>query len=261
MNVSFIGYGNIAKAIARGLCRQKTYTLFASAPSLTLGINKELVHTSHDNKKIVKEANIIILAVKPAKMQEILKEISPLISPQCLLISVAAGLSLSWLAKQCAAEQPIIRTMPNIPAAIGLAATPLIANEYTSTLQKESAEGIFASIGITTWAKHEKEMDVFTALSGSGPAYVFLFIEAMINAGVLLGLDKSIATNFAFQTVSGALNIAQNSDISLTQLRSNVTSPAGTTAAALNVLDKHLEDLIFKAMEAATNRSHELGAF
>ena len=124
--------------------------------------------------------------------------------------------------------------MPNTPASVGLAATPMIANEHTSSKQKQQAELIFSQIGITTWAKNEEDMDSFTALSGSGPAYVFLFMEAMIEAAVALGLNESIAKTFTFQTFNGALKLAQNSDLSLTQLRTKVTSPGGTTAAALD---------------------------
>ena len=175
MNISFIGYGNMAKAIARGLSQQGSYSLSAAAPSLSAGINKDQIHTHYDNKEIIKDAEVVILAVKPMKMSLILNEITHLLPPHCLLISVAAGLSLSWFAKHCRANQPLIRTMPNTPASVGLAATPMIANQFVSPEQKRQAEFIFSKIGITTWAKNEADMDTFTALSGSGPAYVFSF--------------------------------------------------------------------------------------
>jgi pyrroline-5-carboxylate reductase len=259
MNISFIGYGNLAKAIARGLGQQKSYILSASAPSLTIGVNKEQIRTHYDNKEIVTEADIIILAVKPNQMAMVLEEISPLLNPECLLISVAAGLSLSWFANHCPRGQAVIRTMPNTPAAVEMAATPMIANEFTRPEQNIWAEQIFASIGITTWALDEDEMDTYTALSGSGPAYVFLFVEAMINAAERLGLDKASAKDFALQTAAGAIKLAQNSNLDLSQLRTNVTSPGGTTAAALHVLNGTLEQLILNAMHAAKLRSHQLG--
>lgn len=259
MNITFIGYGNMAKAIARGLGKNTLFSLSASAPSLTAGVNKEGLKTYHDNKEAVINADIIILAVKPAQMSAVLKEISPIISAHCLLVSVAAGLSLSWFAKNCNAKQAIIRTMPNTPASVGLAATPMIANEYSSVQQKEWSELIFSSIGLTTWADNEDEMDAFTALSGSGPAYVFLFMEAMTESAIRLGIEPSIAKIFTLQTFTGAINLAHNSDLSLTHLRSKVTSPGGTTAAALNVLEEPLLALIHKAMSAAKNRAHELG--
>lgn len=259
MNISFIGYGNMAKAIARGLSQQKSYSISASAPSLTIGMNKEQVRTHNDNQEIVRDADIIILAVKPALMGSVLQEIIPLIPSHCLLISVAAGLNLSWFSRQCNAKQAIVRTMPNTAASLGLSATPLIANSHTSQEQKRCAETIFSNIGMTTWVQTEEEMDTLTALSGSGPAYVFLFMEAMIDAGINLGLDEATARTFTLQTFIGAINLAQKSELSLTELRTKVTSPGGTTAAALNVLHQQLEALILTAMSAAKRRSHELG--
>lgn len=259
MNISFIGFGNMAQAIARGLISQNKYTLSASAPSLISGINKEGIHTHPDNKKAIKDVDIIILAVKPIAMSTVLKEIIPHIPSNSLLISVAAGLSLSWFSKQGLNQQALIRTMPNTPAAVGLAATPMIANSFTSIEQRKCAESIFKNIGLTTWAKTEEEMDTFTALSGSGPAYVFLFMEAMINAAISLGLEESVAKEFTLQTIMGALKLAQDSELSLNQLRTRVTSPNGTTAAALNVFNGRLDELILKAMKAAKLRSEELG--
>lgn len=260
MNICFIGYGNMAKAIARGLNKQGSCHISAAAPSLTAGINNEHISTHYDNKEQAKNADIIILAVKPAQMSTVLHDINPVILPNCLLISVAAGLSLSWFAKRCRPHQPLIRTMPNTPAAISLGATPMIANQYTNPEQKAKAELIFSQIGLTAWAKNEAEMDVFTALSGSGPAYVFLFVEALVDAAVSLGLEPCIAKAFALQTAAGAIKLAEKSDLSLSQLRTKVTSPGGTTAAALNELHGQLDALILKAMEAAKRRSHELGA-
>ncbi len=259
MNISFIGYGNMAQAIARGLSQQDSCSLSAAAPSLSIGINKDQIHTHYDNKEVIKEAHIIILAVKPMKMSLVLNEIMPLLPPDCLLISVAAGLSLSWFAKHCRANQPFIRTMPNTPASVGLAATPMIANQFTSSEQKRQAEFIFSRVGITTWAKNEEDMDTFTALSGSGPAYVFSFLEAMVESAVALGLNESIAKTFALQTFSGALKLAQNDDLSLIQLRTKVTSPGGTTAAALSIMHEQLNALTLEAMRAAKQRAHELG--
>ncbi|KGP63386.1 pyrroline-5-carboxylate reductase [Legionella norrlandica] len=259
MNISFIGYGNMAKAIARSLQNQGKYSLSAAAPSLTAGINKENIRTHHDNKEIVKNADIIILAVKPSQMSPVLKEINPFIPINCLLISVAAGLTLTWFAKQCNKGQAVIRTMPNTPATVGMAATPMIANEFTNQKQKKWAEQLFSSIGITSWVENEEDMDTFTALSGSGPAYVFLFIETMINAAVELGLNERVAKIFAMQTFLGALHLAQHSKLDLAELRTKVTSPGGTTAAALQILHKQLDDLIYSAMKAAKERAHELG--
>lgn len=259
MNISFIGFGNMAKAIVRGLSQQNTYFLSASSPSLSVGINQDGVHTHYNNKEVVNNAEIIILAVKPTKMSEVLHEIAPFIPADCLLISVAAGLSLDWFKQRCPGNQAIIRTMPNTPASVSLAATPMLVNDYVSAEQKKQAEIIFSQIGITIWANNEEEMDTFTALSGSGPAYVFSFIDTMIQAAVTLGLDEATARTFALQTVHGALQLAQNSDLSLIELKTKVTSPGGTTAAALSILDSQLQALMLASMNAAKLRAHELG--
>ncbi|CAM2970413.1 pyrroline-5-carboxylate reductase [Legionella worsleiensis] len=259
MNISFIGFGAMAKAIARGLEQEKSFILSAAAPSLTKGVNKEGIITHHENKEIIKNADIIILAVKPAQMSTVLTEITPFIPHNCLLISVAAGLSLPWFAQHCSSHQAVIRTMPNTPAAVGLAATPMIANVATTTQQKQWAELIFSKIGLITWTTNEEDMDVFTALSGSGPAYVFLFMEAMMDAAVALGLEPQIAKTFTLQTVLGTVNLALNDELGLSQLRTKVTSPGGTTAAALSILQEQLPALVFASMNAAKQRAHELG--
>lgn len=259
MKICFIGYGNMAKAIARGLIGKKSFRITAAAPSLTTGVNQDNIHTYHDNQLAIREAQVIILAVKPHKMSVVLNELYPVLPKHSVLISVAAGLSLEWFAQRCPPDQAIIRTMPNTPAAIGLAATPMIANAATSSLQKDWAQAIFTSIGLAAWADDESAMDTFTALSGSGPAYVFLFIEALINAAQELGLAEPIARSFALQTVKGALELVETDVLSLSQLRSKVTSPGGTTAAALEVLHEDLHKLILRAMKAAKQRSYELG--
>ena len=259
MNISFIGYGNMAKAIAHKLSQQGHYSIAASAPSLADAVTHEHIRTHYDNKVIIKDADIIILAVKPLLMSVVLDEIGSIIPQGTLLISVAAGLSLPWFAKHCEENLALIRTMPNTPAAVGLAVTPMIANDLVTSSQKEQAELIFSQIGITTWVEKEEDMDTFTALSGSGPAYVFLFIEAMIDAAVALGLDENIAKTGVLQTLKGALKLAETSTSSIEELRNNVTSPGGTTAAALNVLDGKIDKLMLEAIKAAKKRAKELG--
>lgn len=258
MNVSFIGYGNLAKAIATRLTHQNRYIVSASAPSLAIAINQDNVNTHYDNKEVAKNADVIILAVKPKLMSIVLKEINPYIPAKCLLISVAAGLNLDWFKKHCNPQQSVIRTIPNTPAAVGQAATPMIANEYTLPQQKKWAELIFSSIGITTWAQKEEDMDSFTALSGSGPAYVFLFIEALVKASKELGLEEPIAKKFAIQMMSGAIQLVEHSELNLSQLRDKVATPGGTTAAALDILHGKLENLILSALSAAKHRSQEI---
>lgn len=259
MNISFIGFGNMAQAIAHGLIRNKNYQLFAAAPSLSKEVNSDGIHCSPDNLEIIKNADIVILAVKPLKAEAVLNEIGMSLPKQSLLVSVAAGVSLSALAKYCRKEQAIVRSMPNLPISIAQGATPLIANPFASNQQKQTVETIFQELGIVHWVNHENDMNSFTALSGSGPAYFFLFLEAMIDAAKKLGIEEDIAKAFSLQTIEGALQLARNNTLDIHQLREKVTSPGGTTAAALSILQAHhFNDLLFQAMKAAAERAEQL---
>ncbi len=258
MKISFIGFGNIAQALAVGLSKNKDYELFAAAPSLSTGVNTEGVQLDASNLAVIKNADIVILAVKPANMEAVLEEIKDKLLPNCLVISVAASLSLSWLESRCRKQQALLRAMPNLAGALHQGATPLLANDYVSNLQKEQAEQLFKTLGLTTWVKEEKEIAIFTALSGSGPAYVFLFLEALIKGAKQLGLEEAIAKDFSLQTAIGALALlAKDDDISA--VRKKVTSTGGTTAAATAIFQQGgFDELVFKAMEAACNRAEQL---
>jgi pyrroline-5-carboxylate reductase len=260
MNICFIGFGNMAKAIAHGLCNHGgNYQIIATAPSLKKGRTAEGIITEPDNLLGIAKADLVVLAVKPAKMAEILAQIKTKLPKQCLLISVAAGLTLDWLEQRCAKEQAIVRSMPNIPVMVEKGATPLIANRHVSLEQKRWAEEFFLCSGIISWTNNENDIDAFTALSGSGPAYAFLFLEAMIDAAKKLGLNEELAKGFTLQTVAGAIEMAANSDLAISELRKKVTSPAGTTAAAIAILEEQgFTELIFKAMDAAHSRAKEL---
>lgn len=261
MNISFIGFGHMAQAIATGLLHHKNYTLSAAAPSLTISVNQQGIQTHPDNLAILPGADVVILAVKPMQMESILKQIKPALPKNTLIISIAAGLTLPWFEKQLA-HTPMVRAMPNMAAAIGKSATPLMANPWVSQRQKENADLIFSHVGITTWLQHEKEINAFTALSGSGPAYVFLFIEALITAATTLGMAEPLAKSFALQTVNGALSLALESTLPLHELRQQVTSPKGTTEAAIQVLNMHhFDKIILEAMRAAEERAQQLGSF
>lgn len=262
MKICFIGFGNLAKAIAHSLeIHASNYQIYATAPSLKPGKTAEGIFTHPDNFRYLAEAEIVILAVKPNKAQEVLTNIADKLPKNCLLISVAAGLNLAWLETHCYPGQAIIRAMPNIACIVGKGATPLVANTRVSQEQKISAEKLFQCSGIVTWVKEENDIDLFTALSGSGPAYVFLFMEAMINAAKKSGLDEEVAKTFALQTVAGATELVLNSSLNIKELRQKVTSPAGTTAAAIAVFQQYgLEELVFKAMDSAVKRAKELGS-
>lgn len=260
MNISFIGYGNIAKAIAAGLCRNTVNQLRAAAPSLPTGINNDGIKTFSDNQAVIANADVLILAVKPAQMSAVLTAINTDQLPaHCLVISVASGLNLSWF-EHYLPNTAIVRTMPNIASAVGKGATPMIANNIVTKSQQKQAEEIFTSLGIATWIQNERDINAFTALSGSGPAYIFIFMEAMIKAAIKLGIAEEVAKAFTLQTFDGALELANQSKHSLSELRASVTSPAGTTAAAVRVLTQHnIDTLIAEAMHAAHERAEQLG--
>lgn len=258
MNISFIGFGRMAQAIVKGLSASKNYAMKAASPSLLRGINQLGVGTYSDNKEVISDADLLILAVKPAQMSAVLTEISALLQPKTIVISLAAGLGLSWLEKYCP-DKPMVRAMPNIAAALGQSATPLIANANVTDKQKKEVEHLFKYLGLVTWVSEENLMNAYTALSGSGPAYVFLFMDAMINAAISLGITEDIAHLFTLQTFQGALCLASENQNTLKDLIKQVTSPAGTTAAALDIFMQHdLKNIVHEAMAAATKRANEL---
>jgi pyrroline-5-carboxylate reductase len=260
MKVSFIGYGNMAKAITKSLSNHPNYQIHAAAPSLQIGMNTDGVSTHYDNLAVAKDADVIILAVKPKQVTAVLTQIKPAIPPQCILISLAAGITLPCLENYSPEKLAIVRSMPNVCVAVQQGATPLIANSLVTAHQKDIVTQLFQHSGIVAWITQEDDMDIFTALSGSGPAYVLLFLEAMMHAAERLGLSKELAQTFSRQTVSGAIALANLSPLELSELRQTVTSPGGTTAAAIEVLQQENFALVLShAIEAACKRAKELG--
>lgn len=260
MKVVFLGYGNMAKALAHSFLQIKGIKLYATSPSLQKACTAEGIITNSDNKAAVASADIVILSVKPSKAAEVLNDIRDHLPTSASLISVAAGLNLAWLEKHLHPHQPIIRCMPNIPIAVGQGATPFVANQQVNTSQRQQIEHLFSQSGLFVWLNDETMINPLTALSGSGPAYVCLFLEAMIHAGEKLGIDNELAAAFSLQTFSGAIDLLKSTGLSAAELRTQVTSPAGTTEAALSVLIKQgFENILFEAMQAACKRSVELG--
>lgn len=261
MKIAFIGFGNMAKAIATPLQAHSQYQLWAAAPSLPVAYVEQGVSTHPDNLAILEHAEVVILAVKPAQMLDVLTQISEAIPADALVVSVAAGITLTWLAKHCRKQQALVRCMPNIAVAIGKGATPLIANQYVQAMQKQHIETLFSQMGIVTWTEDETDIDRFTALSGSGPAYVFLFLEALIHGAQALGLKYPVARTFALQTLQGAHDLAYQQVTAIELLREQVTSKKGTTAAALEVLeDGGFQHTVQQAMQAAFTRAQQLSA-
>ncbi|QMU58002.1 MAG: pyrroline-5-carboxylate reductase [Boseongicola sp.] len=205
---------------------------------------------------------VVIVAVKPQMMGEALPSIQAFGNGDTIFVSIAAGTTISTFEDAMGVQTPIVRAMPNTPAAIGRGITALIGNSQADEAAIELAEKLLAAVGKTVRLSAEAEMDAVTAVSGSGPAYVFHLIETMAAAGVAQGLPKELAMKLALTTVSGAGALAEASDDSPTQLRINVTSPNGTTQAALEVLmdpSTGFPDVVSRGIAAAAERSKELG--
>lgn len=263
--ITFIGAGNMAASIVGGLIEsgQPATTINASDPypqSLEKLREVAPVTTHADNNNAVDGADVIILAVKPQVMADVCTGIASAVQASgALVISIAAGITINsmrnWLGEQTA----IVRCMPNTPALLGAGATGLYANEQVSEQQRGFAENILRAVGIIRWVNEERALDAVTALSGSGPAYFFLFMESMIEAGISQGLDRETATELALQTGLGAARMAIENDVDLAELRRRVTSPGGTTQAAVeNFEAQGLRALVSDAMQAAAARAETM---
>ena len=264
--LTFIGGGNMAASLIGGLIADGWKPANISVADTDTGQLKRLaerfgVVTSPGNLAASETADVIVLAIKPQVIKPVTLELAALVKARRpLVISIAAGIREAslrdWLGEQCA----IVRTMPNTPALVQSGATALYANANTSEDQRNIAESILRAVGIAIWVDDEALMDVVTALSGSGPAYFFLFMEAMQAAGHELGLPKKTARLLTLQTAFGAAKIALESSEDVSTLRERVTSPGGTTERAIQSLQGDgLETLVRKALKAAAARSRELG--
>jgi pyrroline-5-carboxylate reductase len=205
-------------------------------------------------------ADAIIIAVKPQVAPEVLPDLASLIGPATAVVSIMAGRSLTFLQSLLPPSTAIVRAMPNTPAAIGRGITVAVGNTHVTPHHKSLADRLLAATGAVEWIADEAQMDAVTALSGSGPAYVFLLAEALARAGVAVGLPKELAERLARVTVAGSGELLNRASDDAATLRRNVTSPGGTTEAALDVLMSKdgLEALMEKAIAAATRRSREL---
>jgi len=203
---------------------------------------------------------IVVFAIKPQTMDAVVPLYSSLAEQGALILSIAAGKTLDYFGKILGADSAIVRAMPNTPASIGKGMTVLCSNGHINSQQKALCQELMSAVGKVRWVNNEKLMDPVTAVSGSGPAYVFLLLEALAEAGVKAGLDQDLANELAITTVTGAAALAETSTLSPSVLRQNVTSPGGTTEAALAVLMSNdgLSDLFLRAVNQAVSRSREL---
>lgn len=265
MKLAIIGAGNMAKALLGGFIHQDNpfKTIMISAPdqaALKTCHTEFAVETTTDNKQCVENADVILFAIKPQVCASVFKEVYDVIDHNALLISIAAGITQTTMQAWLQRPLAVIRCMPNTPALIGLGATGMHANSNVKTSQKQLAEHLMQQVGIHVWVEKESDLDSITALSGSGPAYFFLLQEAMMKAAKHINLDEKIAKQLICQTALGAANMVAQSDLSIESLRKNVTSPGGTTAAALKVLqDEGFIKIVTDAIQAGCQRAKQLG--
>jgi len=264
MNICFIGGGNMASALIGGLLKRG----FSSAHIHVVEINPENCTRLHDEYGVrsspdlsagVAHCNLIVLAVKPQQLHELAIQIAPMLSGQ-LLISIAAGIRTHDLARWLGSEN-IVRAMPNTPALIRRGITGLYPMPAVSAAHHHDAQTIMTAVGSTLWLESETMMDAVTAVSGSGPAYVFYFIEAMQQAALELGFNQQDARRLVLDTFRGASKLAEESTDDASLLRARVTSKNGTTERAiLSMENNQVKQHIIKAIYAAAARSAEMGA-
>ena len=263
--ISFIGGGNMAQALISGLisCGVKPSLITVADPNseareqlAAKGLNT--VDPTADAKAAVINADIVVLAVKPQVMKAVVSGFADVLDKQ-LVISVAAGLSTALLSNMLGGYSNIVRAMPNTPAMIQMGATGLYGTDDISAEQKQLATAVMEASGLVMWVDNEEHMHAVTAVSGSAPAYMFYFIESMVDGAVALGLDKEQASALAMQTMLGAAKMALGSEDAPSELRRKVTSPNGTTQAAIESMQANdISRQIAEAMQACYDRSQAL---
>lgn len=264
--IAFIGAGNMATAIIAGLIEAgwDAKNIFASNPSegkLLKLKNDYSIHISQDNQTAAEFADVLILAVKPQKLADVCYQLRNVDLTKTLIISIAAGFPIQKMSDSLNQSNAIVRVMPNTPSLIGKGVCGMFANSQTNDEQKQITETIFSAVGEYVWLTKESQMDIVTAIAGSSPAYIFLLMQAMIEQAVDSGLNESDAFQLVTQAVSGAAQLAQQTpEKSLHTLRKEVTSPGGTTAAAISSFKANdFEQIVKKAVKASIDRGKELG--
>ena len=262
-SIGFIGCGKMAEAIIRGIIKSGTFTsegIFISdiCCERTTMMKEELgLNICTDNIELVKKSGVIVLSVKPNTAAKILEEVGHVVEDR-LVVSIMAGKTVSFIQSSLTPESKVIRVMPNSPATVGLGMSAICGNSNVTNNEFEKVESIFNSIGKVTRVE-ESQMDVVTAVSGSGPAYVFQFAEWMISAGVKHGLDQETATMLVKQTILGAANLMEEAEDSPSQLRKNVSCKGGTTLAGLSMFyADNTGETVDRVILSAKSRSIEL---
>lgn len=263
--VSFIGAGNMARSLAGGLLangwEKRALLLSDPDPAQRRAVEEAMGLTAiADNHLVAAGADVVVLAVKPQVLRAVARGVAPTVQKKRpLILSIAAGIRIADLARWLGGDLPIVRAMPNTPALVGAGSAGLFANPLTSQPQRDLAESVLRAVGTVVWLQDEDLLDVVTALSGSGPAYFFLVMEALEKAAIELGLDRGTARLLAVETGYGAAKMALEGHEDPALLRARVTSPGGTTERAIKLLQQGgLEDLFRQALAGAAERSHEL---
>lgn len=262
--IAFIGAGNMAKAIIGGLLAEgfKRINIVASGPrqeTLDRVAAEYGINVTTDNQAAANTADVVVLAVKPQMLKEVCQGLADSLAHKPLIISLAAGITTESMASWLGGDQAIVRCMPNTPSQLRVGASGLFANAHVSAAQKSTANTILGAVGIVQWVDDEALINPVTAVSGSGPAYFFLVMEAMIDAGVELGLSRESATELTLQTALGAAILAKQSAEDVAVLRRRVTSPKGTTEQAINSFENdQIRAMFSRAMTACSNRAVEL---
>ena len=265
-SIAFIGGGNMASSLIGGLTSSSEQAANILVAEPNAAQREQLaqqfdIQTTEDNTDTLK-ADVVVLAVKPQLLQVVCRELSEALrrsNKQPLFISIAAGVRSADIDRWLGGNQAIVRCMPNTPSLLQTGATGLYANLQVNASQKTLAENILQAVGIALWVNKEDELDAVTAVSGSGPAYFFLLMEAMQQAGIKLGLEAETAKKLVLQTALGAALMADNSDVDAATLRARVTSKGGTTEQAINSFQNaNFEQLVENALKAANDRSQTL---
>jgi len=263
-SIAFIGGGNMASCIIGGMIANgfSAQDIIVSEPGDESRLSLENTYgvtTLTDNQAAAKQADLIVLAVKPQIMRSVAIDLAPALGATSVAVSIAAGIPLGALQTWLGADTAIVRAMPNTPAMLLAGATGLFGNQQVDRSQRELVQKIFQAIGYTCWVEIEAQIDAVIAVSGSGPAYFFRIIEIMQKVGQELGLPEEIARELSLQTALGSARMATESGTGATELREQVTSPGGTTQAALNTFEQlDLEATFREAMRSALNRAEEM---
>ena len=262
--VAVLGAGNMGAALLGGMLKAEVVeaarcvaTTRTEGSAAALAKRFGILATAGGNREAAAAADIVILAVKPVNVPKVIHEIREVLRQEQILISLAAMLPLGVLEAEAGVPMAVVRARPNIPVILEEGAIGLSHNAVATRAQREIVESIFRAVGVVAWVDDE-QMDAVTALSGSGPAYVYIFIEAMIAAGLKMGLSRDISTRLAEQTVLGAAKHVRDSGLHPAILRDQVITPGGVTIAAIHELERHgLRSMLISAIEAATQHSRK----